>query len=571
MNIYLKDYLHLSRQNDATPAVVEALCNCRDGDTLYLGGGELHFYPEFAHRAPYYVSNNDYSNKAILFLLKNRRRFSVNGEGASLVFHGPMTPFVIDGCTDITVEKLFIDYHTPHFSQAKITAATDTYTDITFDQKDFFCRIKDGKFCFYSPDDGREVCQDSVLMTEFDSETGAPSAYIAPYFDMLTPPEEGHFQSDMFRYVKAEQIKEDTIRLSGDVGCVHTVGNYWLCTFGGRHNPGIFINEARNTVLRDVTLYHTMAMGVIAQLSENVTLERVACKTRPGSGRLLSVSADATHFVNCEGLIRLQDCTFVSMLDDALNIHGIYMRVEQVLSRRTFTAKFGHGQQRGIPLFRPGDEIRFVKNETMAPYATLTVEDARLISGDYARITVREALPEDLAPGHAVENITRMPAAHLSGCTSGNNRPRGFLLTTNRPVLVEDCTFYNMNAAIECAGDANGWYESGPVTSLTVRGCHFENAAYAGGPVIDIAPRVSAPDAPPFHQSITVEGCHFRLHEKRFLIASHAANIRFIDNTYEEDASLPAHKQVCDEGFYLNHCRDCSLEPLRVITKYGKM
>ena len=45
---------------------------------------------------------------------------------------------------------------------------------------------------------------------------------------------------------------------------------------------------------------------------------------------MISITADATHYVNCGGYIRMIDCTFENQKDDATNIHGLYMAVEKV-------------------------------------------------------------------------------------------------------------------------------------------------------------------------------------------------------------------------------------------------
>ena len=55
MNIYLKDHFVPSDNNDNTLSVISALSALNNGDTLCLGGGVLHFYPEFAASAEYFV------------------------------------------------------------------------------------------------------------------------------------------------------------------------------------------------------------------------------------------------------------------------------------------------------------------------------------------------------------------------------------------------------------------------------------------------------------------------------------------------------------------------------------
>ncbi len=557
MTIYLSNYLHLCDGKDTVPALNAALADTKPGDTLVLGKGLYHLYPTHTTKRFYCVSNNDRSEKNIAFDLANRHDITIEGDGAELLFHGHVTPFVLDKCENITLQNFSIDYRNPFFFQARITAAGEDFTELTFDGDTFACGLRDERFCFYSPEDGWESIAKKVLVTEFD-DNGRPSDHLGPYFTVLGE-EEHSFLSGMYRYFTAEQTAKNTIRLHGKIGYTHTVGNWWVCTFGGRHNPGIFLNEAKNTVLRDINLYHTAAMGVIAQCSENITLERVDAKTRPGSGRVLSVSADATHFVNCSGQITLKDCSFTSMMDDAGNFHGIYTIVKESADH-TLTLTYGHPQQVGIALYRVGDKVRLVDNKTMQPYAELTVINAVLETYNCLKLTVEETLPETVQAGHVVENHTRMPNVHLDGCVCGNNRPRGYLLTTCGKVLVENCTFFNMYCGIECAGDANSWFESGPVTDVTIRNNRFEDAAYAGGTAISICPAVKEVSGKPYHRNIVIENNHFRMHEKRFLHASHTAGLVFRNNTYTEDLTLASHGAVGETGISLHNCQDVVVE-----------
>lgn len=555
MNIYLKDYLSDSR--DATSALQSALEACREGDTLFLGGGELHFYGEHAVREPYYVSNNDYSEKAIIFYLKNRRGLTIDGEEADLIFHGKVLPFVLDGSEGVVLRNFKVDYRHPFFMQAKITAAGEDFTDLYFDMDTFSCKVQDGQLCFYSEEDGWAFTEDRVLVTEFEGER--PSPYLGPYFQ-AAPSAPQDFLAGMHRYLVPEQLDAHTIRLHGRIGYTHTVGNWWVCTIGGRHNPGIFLHGSKKVLLQNLRLYHTAAMGVIAQLSDDIELDRVCCVVRPGSGRVLSVSADATHFVNCGGKIVFRNCTFTSMLDDAGNFHGIYAIVREKKDEHTLLLRFGHPQQRGIPLYRAGEKLALVDNRTMCRYAILTVKESALLDGDTLSLTVEETLPAKLAEQHVVENFTHMPEVYLDGCTCGNNRPRGFLLTTCKKVVVENCAFYDMNSALECAGDANDWFESGPVTDVTIRHNRFVNAAYAGGNVITIAPVIKENIGQTYHRGIRIEENHFQLHEKRFLYARSVDGLIFRRNTYTQDDTLPAHGATGESGIHLEGCRNAVIE-----------
>lgn len=548
MIIHLNDYRHLFDGEDAALAVQEALLACRKhpGAVLKLGGGTLHFYPRYAFEKEYYISNNDYSKKSIIFPLLDMEGITIDGEGAELLFHGMVLPFVIDGSRNITIQNLSVDYPHPFFFQGRITAAEENYLELEYDPVEFSARTEEHAITFYCAEEDWAISADRLLVCEFEADTKAPSAFIPPYFAYFPEESDGSFLSGMYRYLKPEQPTLGKLRLTGDCGCRHTVGNMWVGTFSGRENPGIFGNHSENIFLRDVTLYHTASMGVICQLCENITMERLKTIVRPGSGRYLSVNADSTHFVNCSGAIHYEACTFTNMLDDAGNVHGHYNPILKALDCHTLLLTFGHYQQQGINIYQKGDQVHVVDNTTIQPTATLTVKDSTLLSATLLRLEFEESLPP-LKTGYVVENFTRMPELYIHGCTCGHNRPRGFLPSTWRKIVISDNTFFNMQYAIHITSDCNDWFESGPVEDVLITGNRFQNAAYTGGAVIAIDPRVQSGEGA-FHKNIRIQNNLFELHEKRFLFAHNTDSLVIQDNRYIQNPSLPAHPAIGIDG-----------------------
>ena len=105
-------------------------------------------------------------------------------------------------------------------------------------------------------------------------------------------------------------------------------------------------------------------------------------------------------------------------------------------------------------------------------------------------LETEETLPEYIPTGIVVENHSRMPRVHIENCSTGYNRPRGFLLSTNKDALVENCTFYNLNWGISLTGDALDWFESGSGGNVVLRNNRFDNASYAADPVIRTQSRI---------------------------------------------------------------------------------
>lgn len=559
MHFHLDDFRYLFRGGDATPAVREALMLCRQhpGSTLFLGGGRLDFYGTYAAELQYYISNNDPSGEKTVFPLLGMQHLTIDGEGAELVFHGKLVPFLIDGCEDITLKNFTVDYAHPFFFQADILEADAHSLTLAYDPAAYTLEAGCQSLSFINREEGWRYDAARLLVCEF-SRDGVPSAYLPQYFTYFPDESDGSFLEGMYRYVKPSLPAPGRLCFRGDFGFSHTPGNVFLCTFSDRACSGIIVNHSRNITVTDVTLYHVPSMGIVCQLSENITLERFNTVVRPGSGRVLSVNADATHFVNCSGEVVIRDCRFLNMLDDAGNIHGTFMRVLDKLDANTLLLGFGHEQQVGLNLYAPGDRVNLMDNRTLEPLAALEVAESVMWNPRFVRVTFREALPE-IQKGYVIENFTQMPAVTITGCETGNNRPRGFLISTRKRVLIENNTFYNMSHAIHFSGDANDWFESGPVEDVLIRNNHFSNAAFTGGAVIAITPSVKEGHAP-YHKNIRIEDNAFRLHEPRFISGHHVEGLVFRRNTYTADASLPAHKQIGEHGFLLSDAPNSVIE-----------
>ena len=78
--------------------------------TLVFPKGQYDFYPENAvevHRA---VSNHDNSLKRMAFPLLNCKNVTIDGGGSTFMFHGRISPFVLDGTDGATLKDFSIDW-----------------------------------------------------------------------------------------------------------------------------------------------------------------------------------------------------------------------------------------------------------------------------------------------------------------------------------------------------------------------------------------------------------------------------------------------------------------------------
>lgn len=64
----------------------------------------------------------------------------------------------------------------------------------------------------------------------------------------------------------------------------------------GRPTPGIFVSYDTNTTLENIRVHYAEGMGLLAQMSENITLDKFSvCLRGDNDPRYFTTQADATH------------------------------------------------------------------------------------------------------------------------------------------------------------------------------------------------------------------------------------------------------------------------------------
>lgn len=90
------------------------------------------------------------------------------------------------------------------------------------------------------------------------------------------------------------------------------VGKVFL--FSGRIIPFV-IDSCENINLENITLRNGGSMGIICQLSKNISLDKIDISLCENSLGTCSINCDATHFVGCNGKITITNRQF-----DKINI-----------------------------------------------------------------------------------------------------------------------------------------------------------------------------------------------------------------------------------------------------------
>lgn len=504
--IYLKDYLSGNEAStDAMPAIRAAIADVKrnKASKLVLPGGELRIRPEKAFEKYQFISNNDESLKRIAFQLDGIENLTITGNGTSLLFTGFISPFNLENCRNITIKDIDIDFTRTFNSEGIITDVFEGGIDVKFPD-DYITDISNG-FLRFKDNEGRVYKYSSML--EFDTEKREPALYAHDIW----------LWSDG---VKATKNADGSYRIKGD-NITGTKGNTMIFGAAARYNPGFTLADCSGTTIKNVNLYHCGGMGVIAQRSDDTELNRLNVVPAPGKNRMTSITADATHFVNCGGYIRMIDCTFENQKDDATNIHGLYMAVDSVTAPDRIIARWRNTQQYGVDFIKPGMTLEFVNNDDVTTYARRKVKDVERLNKIYTEITFTEDVPDGVGRNHVIAADDRYPEVLIKGCRMRGNRARGLLLGSRGKTVVEDCYFHIPGAAILFEGDGNYWFEQSGVRDVTIRNNTFENGNYGytnwGRACIAVGSGIPKRENSRYHRNIKVKGNTFRVFDPRIV------------------------------------------------------
>ena len=290
-------------------------------------------------------------------------------------------------------------------------------------------------------------------------------------------------------------------------------------------------------------MHHTQAMGIIAQCTKNLTVHGCCYEVAEDSHRYISLNADGVHCVNCTGLVHISDCLMDGMMDDGINVHGLYSLVDTVGENGAVRLKHIHFQQFGVQVYFPGDEIRFLNAATMQEVGTATVRQATMKDKQYLDLILD--IPEELhiESGMVTENPKRMPDVLIEQNRIGRNRPRGVLMNSGKNVLIRNNVFYNSSSGIQIKGGPLFWGESGATNGVNILDNLFEDCCYLD---CDATIRVDQVHSDrthgvPYHYNLTVCNNVFKQFCNCMVYARLLKELTVVNNTFSKTNTYDDH------------------------------
>ena len=258
---------------------------------LLFESGEYDFYPDSANVREYYVSNHDQDNpKRVAVVLEGVKNLTLKGaqksngsDYANFMMNGRMLPVAMVGCENCSLENIAVDTRVPQITQVEV---------LENDVENGYITYRVAPYVNYRIDNGRLV----VFGSNWEIVPGWGIAFEGDTKRIIyTTSDIGVGTSNV------EEIAPRVIRAPWRdhrlvPGSVIAMRSY------ARPTPGIFVSECKNTKLYNSCVFYAEGMGLLAQMSENITLDGF-CVALRGDGRYFTTQADATHFSGCKGLI----------------------------------------------------------------------------------------------------------------------------------------------------------------------------------------------------------------------------------------------------------------------------
>ncbi len=465
----------------------EIFKSARDGEYISLENKIYEVAPEdsfhikglfFSNTAKY--DENPDGERFCAIYLNEKKNITVDGNGAVIMIHGKMTPFIFCKCQNIIMKNICFDHYRPTMSEFTVTESAPGYAKIRINNE--FIYRTDGNILYWQGEnnaDGKPYWEipykgKGVLTNSFNPETEIID-------DMICG--EGDSYHGFPDIEKLTEIKKGTIKLYFRDKSRHIpVGTVAQTRSIKRVQAGGAIDRCCNITLEKLRIMSMNCFGILAQNSRDILYNGLDCT--PKEGRTVVSDADFFHFSGCSGEVKILNCKAKGAHDDIINIHGTHLKIINIdRENNTVLVRYSHPESWGFEAYKADDKIEYVCGNTLLPYGEATVISAEKISPTDVLIKV-DILPDrEPSQNDVIENVSRTASLTVENNTFECIPSRAILCTTRKDVVIRNNTLRNMGAAALCvADDANFWFESGRSGNI-----YFENNT-----VINCAARYSS-------------------------------------------------------------------------------
>lgn len=512
-------------------------CKRKNEDGLIFDKGVYNIFEDKASQGVYSMSNHSHPGiKKACFLLKEFDNFTLDGGNSTFVMQDILTPVILDNCRNIKIKGFNFESKNTLNAQFEIIRSGDGWMEIKPEVGNVF--IYNG-FLFAGEPDGKVFNPDKInnncamLYHFFEYDEKRELREDVPAYTIY-----GDDDAPIISYTDDGLIKLEKLKRN------FSAGNHLVFISVSRCSANIFLNECKDVEIFDTTLYSGIGMGVIAQNSENIDIHNF--NTKLSGVRCYSINADATHFVHCKGLIHIHDCVFEGQLDDALNIHSLYLKVAGIAENKLLL-KYMHHESKGIDIFKKGGILQVSKPDTLLPYAEFEIKNVNKINYDYVEVEIEGDISV-VETGDVADEISYVPDVIFENNVISKLRSRGMLLASSGKIVVRNNVFENRGTAIKFESDGKFWFESGATKDVLISDNKFLGCKRFrwGTAVIEVSPREKTEENRYYHGKIEVINNCFEDCKGYIASVNNTETFVFKDNIFKNHDD-----KVCDTF----HCK----------------
>jgi len=435
---------------------------------------------------------NDCAEFPVFLFIKNKKNITIDFGGATLVMHGIIQPFLIDMSENISIRNCKVTFDRPMYTEGTIVEATHAYIKLQLNEN-CPCRVDGDRLIPYSSTwEGTKLNRNGYFFQVFDPETrkgcGLHLGVIGTPFIM------DYDRPDAIDHYTAKW-EDGLLRLDGTFPTFYRTGRILTIEHEPRALSNVFMIDCKNIHLQNYRILSGCGMGIYSYRTEDIVLDGLQLTYDAESPCLVANPADAVHAFGTSGTFEIKNSIFEGMLDDAINIHGNFRTVDHVCGNAIYTVNASCEKQ-ADQLYRTGDIIAVYRGSTMEEQARYTILDITQVNENIRKFTVdRSALPHN--KGDLIESLTANCDVTIENCVfaKANSHLR---LQSRGKFVIRNCA---SELEILLSGDASYWFESGPVTDLTIENCRFTTDHAK----INIRSEVFATEkAPYYHRNIKI-------------------------------------------------------------------
>lgn len=539
--------------NFAIP-LIELQKDLNNGDTVVFEPKEYHFYKDYCPSKVIHMTNTDsFKNPTKFFglLFEEKEDITIEGNGATFVIHGDICSLALLNCKNVVLKDFTIKYASP--SNTELTVMAKKGKTVTYsipESTQWYVEGKDIIFFEQSPYTKKNYW-------EFKNDENSWNSVCHSGDNVFRTM---HFKAPFSKVKSIERKSQTEVEIKYKKRRKFAIGDtYAFSQNRNRNTCGVFVSECENVSAENITVHYLQGFGWLTQMCDTASFKNVTFKA--DDEHKVSAFADLIHVCGCKGDVTITECYFEQPHDDAINIHGSFLRFKEKKDNHTAVFEFVHNQQGGHKAFFPGDKARFYFRSNLQEigdeYTVKCAEDD--IDNKLCTVTFNEELPANIEAKKlgqsnvVIENITYCPNVEISGCTFNAIPTRGVLCTTAGKVRIHDNTFSHCAMAhIFISNDAADWYESGPVRDVEIYNNKFllqptKQYEQLNCPGVLIKPitlgrRVSKP----IHKNIKIYSNYFKVGRDKPVTAIGVEGLDIYGNYY--DGSSRIKKRHCKKA-----------------------